>query len=179
MSAVSLILKFAKYILFVLSLFLLYQSVNLSVKLLNTNTYESVFDYFVSFVLLMYLFVLGAYYTFRKIVLDDTVLQSLIWTVLTNGVVLVVFYYLVTQVVIPMEILPFEIPDFFINRINITSSHYDWKIGKEVTNTMKPQKIGLAFYSFFFSVSGSLVYIVYRLYQYRDLLTLRNIFRNG
>lgn len=171
MSSLSLILKFTKYILFVVALFLLYHTVLLMINLILINDYTCLFDYIVSVFVIFYLAMLISYYILRKIVLEDTVLESIIWVVLANGLGLVLVYLIVNHVIVPIEKMPFEIPEVMFKEVN---RPHNFK--REIN--ISASKMAFSFYSVFTLMILVLIHISRRLYQYKDLITVKNIFKN-
>nr|WP_299035023.1 hypothetical protein [uncultured Tenacibaculum sp.] len=179
MSGVSLILKFAKYIMLVIALIILYYSVEFSIIALKKNEYQSTLDYVVTLSLVFYFFGLIVLYLYRKIIVDDTVIQAVLWTILINGVSIVVFYIIIAHIVFPMTSLPIEIPVEYFKDFSPSYEQINFENGTITTINLDVQKVVFSFCIVMLYVTSCTSFMIYKLYKYRDLLTFKNVFRNN
>jgi hypothetical protein len=178
MSGVSLILKFAKYIVLIIALIILYYSVEFSIIALKKNEYQSTLDYVFTSSLVFYFLGLIVLYLYRKIIIDDTVIQAVLWTILINGVLTVVFYIIIAYIVFPMAALPFEIPVEYLKGFSPSYEQVNFQDGTVTTINLDVQKVVFSFCIVMLFVTGCISFMIYKLYRYRDLLTFKNVFRN-
>lgn len=178
MGLINLFLKFAKYIFIAISIYLFYFTIRELGRVLVKNPYETTYEHLFSIGIVLYFIFLVCFYLYRKIVLDDDITQSLIWVTLANVIMLICFYLGVHNYLLITDRLPFRVPVNMLGELPLDVENYNWRTRTTTITKRNPQNIAFSLYTVFSILILSVGYLIYDLYHYKDLLTLRNIIHN-